>query len=64
MAPVLQNPSLFVLGGLLTTIGLVALLASQRFGLAPSAVAGTGVGLALLGYAARNITSLVGGSPQ
>lgn len=63
MAPVLLNPGLVVLGGLLAIIALVALLASRSFGLEPSALAGAGAGLALLGFAARSLASLAGGSP-
>ena len=51
MAPVLHNPSLFVLGALLTAVAVAGGLASRRNGPAPSAVTGAGAGVCLLAFA-------------
>lgn len=59
MAPVLKSPSLIVLGALLSTVAVVAVVASRRSGLAPSALTGAGAGVALLGYAAWSAASVI-----
>jgi RsiW-degrading membrane proteinase PrsW (M82 family) len=40
LAPVLRNPSLFLLGGLLVVVAVAAVIVGRRTGLAPSAVTG------------------------
>jgi hypothetical protein len=52
LAPVLDNPSLVVLGALFTGIAATAVLIARRSALASSAIVGAGAGVALLGYAA------------
>jgi hypothetical protein len=59
MAPVLENPSLIVLGALLTAVAVVAVLVSRRSGLALSAVTGVGAGSALLGFAVWGAISAI-----
>ncbi len=51
MAPVLKNPSLVALGGLMVAIAVAAVVVARRTGLAPSALTGVGAGVALLGFA-------------
>jgi hypothetical protein len=51
MAPVLKNPSLVVLGVLMTGVAVTTVLISRRTRLAPSAVTGVGAGVVLLGFA-------------
>jgi hypothetical protein len=58
MAPVLQNRSLVVLGALLVAVAVMAVLLSGRSALAPSAVTGVGAGVALLGFASRELLRL------
>src|SRR5450755_546718 len=51
IAPVLKNPSLVALGVLLVAVAVAAVVVSRRTGLAPTALAGVGAGVALLGFA-------------
>ncbi len=59
MAPVLKNPSLIVLGALLTAVSVAAVVVSRRSGLAPSAITGVGAGVALLGFALWSAISVI-----
>jgi hypothetical protein len=51
LVPVLRNPSLIVLGGLLVGVAVAAVIVGRRTDLAPSAVTGVGAGAALLCFA-------------
>jgi hypothetical protein len=59
MAPLLKNPSLVVLGALLTAVALTGVLVSRRTALAPSAITGAGAGVVLLGFALGSAVSAV-----
>jgi hypothetical protein len=62
MAPVLENPSLLLLGGLLIAVAAVTVLVSRRTPIAPSAVTGLCAGLTLLGFATRGLLTASGWS--
>ena len=59
LASVLRDPTLIVLGAHMAVIAVAAVFAGQRSGVAPSAVAGAGAGLALLGNAAWGVVAAV-----
>jgi hypothetical protein len=59
LAPVLNNPSLVVLGVVLTGVAVAAVVVARRTGLASSAITGAGAGVALLGYAAWGAVAAV-----
>jgi hypothetical protein len=59
MAPVLKDPSLIVLGALMTAVAVTAVVVSRRAGLAPSAVTGVGAGITLLGFAIRGAVTAI-----
>jgi hypothetical protein len=51
LAPVLRDPALRVLAGLICLAALVGLIAGMTSSVSPGKVVGTGVGVLLLGYA-------------
>ena len=59
MAPVLKSPSLVALGVLLTVVAAAAVFVSRQTGIAASAVAGAGAGVALLGFASWAAVSVI-----
>lgn len=59
MAPLLKNPSLIVVGVLMTAVAMTAVLVSRRTPLAPSAVTGVGAGVVLLGFAIWGAVSAI-----
>ena len=59
MAAVLDNPSYFPLGTVLTAVAMAAVLVARRTGLVPSALSGAGAGAALLCFAAASAIAVL-----
>jgi hypothetical protein len=55
MAPVLEIPSLLLLGVLLIAVAVIAVVVCHRAAIAPSAITGVCAGLILLSFAARGV---------